>query len=165
MSEPSRGGPGQPWTHYEINKLRRLRQSGATYDEIAEKIGRSKEAIEKRLQIMRMRIGKPAGKGPTLTEHRKERMRAYWGVKIPRVIASTFNVPVELVHKWAAELGLGEGRNDGNHFASVIPDRPRGWSPAEVYACRDAGGPEWALMAGMLGVYGRKDQAAKGMEQ
>jgi hypothetical protein len=156
----SRGNfpPGCNWQPEELGHLHKMMRAGLSVKAMVAALGRSESSVRKRVAVER------TPKNFTMTEVRRDLILKHWGAKPAQRIGNILGMSADQVREAAVSLGLDLAAEAVQVEAIPVPRRPRGWTRAEVEACRDAGGPEWALMSGMLGIHGRKDQAAKGME-
>jgi hypothetical protein len=148
-----------PWSVEELAALRRMKDAGATVADISRTLGRSESSVRKRV------AKEGAAIRVTMSQVRRDVVTRYWGKKTAARIGNIIGLSEERVREAVTMLGLDLAAELEPVEKMPIPPRPRGWSKAEVVACRNAGGEEWALMAGMLGLHGRKDHASRGMQR
>jgi hypothetical protein len=149
---------GCNWQPEEREHLHKMMRRGLSVKAIARALGRSESSVRKRVALERTPTNF------TMTAVRRDLILQHWGQKPAQRIGNILGMSAAQVREAAVSLGLDPAAEAQPVETIPVPRKPRGWTRAEVESCRDAGGPEWVLMSGMLGVYGRKDQAAKGIE-
>ena len=149
---------GCNWQREELDHLHKMLRRGLSVKAMSRALGRSESSVRKRVALERTPTNF------TMTQVSRDLILKHWGNKSAQRIGNILGMSADQVREAAVTLGLDPAAEVEPVKVMPIPRKPRGWTKAEVEACRDAGGPEWALMAGVLGLLGRKDEAAKGMQ-